>query len=242
MKLSKILNDFRTSPSRKWSMDTMAEKSGLSKAYIAIIENEKNPISGKPSTPSYETLQKLAKAMSLTTDQLVSMMDDDTLVSVNADDSVTPFPMDNFKFDDYFPLHYCTNLSAGSFDELIDAEPDAVVYVPIKFQGRRKKLLAFQVNGTSMNNVIEDGSIVVVENTSNDGINYKDGTIIVAYCDGLVTVKRLYRQSDGNVTLAPDSSDKTHLPIMINTTEQQLVIIGKVLWHMNPDDIAEKKY
>jgi repressor LexA len=150
--------------------------------------------------------------------------------------------MDSFKFDDYFPLHYCTNLSAGSFDEILDAEPDAVVYVPIKFQGRRKKLLAFQVNGTSMNNVIEDGSIVVVENTSNDGVNYKDGTIIVAYCDGMVTVKRLYRQPDGNVMLAPDSSDKTHLHIMINTTEQQLVIIGKVLWHMNPDDIAEKKY
>lgn len=164
------------------------------------------------------------------------------IVGSESDDSVTEIPMDSIVFDDYFPLHYCTNLSAGSFDEILDAEPDAVVYVPIKFQGRRKKLLAFQVNGTSMNNVIEDGSIVVVENTSNDGINYKDGTIIVAYCDGLVTVKRLYRQPDGNITLAPDSSDKTHLPIMINTAEQQLVIIGNVLWHMNPDDIAEKKY
>jgi repressor LexA len=177
-------------------------------------------------------IQKIADYFGVTTDEII----------IESQDTVSPVSMDSFKFDDYFPLHYCTNLSAGSFDEILDAEPDAVVYVPIKFQGRRKKLLAFQVNGTSMNNVIEDGSIVVVENTSNDGVNYKDGTIIVAYCDGMVTVKRLYRQPDGNVMLAPDSSDKTHLPIMINTTEQQLVIIGKVLWHMNPDDIAEKKY
>lgn len=174
--------------------------------------------------------------------EFAKMLDTTPAYLMDWNESVTPVSMDNVIFDDYFPLHYCTNLSAGSFDELIAAEPDAVVYVPIKFQGRRRKLLAFQVNGTSMNNVIEDHSIVVVENTSTDGINYKDGTIIVAYCDGMVTVKRIYRQPDGNISLVPDSMDKSHLPIMINVAEHPITIIGKVLWHMNPDDIAEKKY
>ena len=135
-------------------------------------------------------------------------------------DQVETLSKVNIIFDDYFPLHYCTNLSAGSPTELLEAEPDAVVYVPIKFQNRKKRLHAFQVNGTSMNNVIQDGSIVV------------------AWLDGEATVKRLY-PGDSQVMLMPDSSDKGHHPITVNLEDDQLYIIGRVIWHMNPDDIAE---
>lgn len=142
----------------------------------------------------------------------------------------------NIIFDDYFPLHYCTNLSAGSPTELLEAEPDAVVYVPIKFQNRKKRLHAFQVNGTSMNNVIQDGSIVVAEEVPDTVI--KEGTIVVAWFDGEATVKRIY-PGDTQVTLMPDSTDKGHQPIIVNTQETQIYIFGRVIWHMNPDDIAD---
>lgn len=151
------------------------------------------------------------------------------------DDKLKPI---NIIYDDYFPLHYCTNLSAGSPTELLEAEPDAVVYVPIKFQNRKKRLHAFQVNGTSMNNVIQDGSIVVAEEVPDTVL--KEGTIIVAWLDGEATVKRLY-PGDSQVMLMPDSSDKGHHPITVNLEDNQLFIIGRVIWHMNPDDI-EKYY
>lgn len=151
------------------------------------------------------------------------------------DDKLKPI---NIIYDDYFPLHYCTNLSAGSPTELLEAEPDAVVYVPIKFQNRKKRLHAFQVNGTSMNNVIQDGSIVVAEEVPDTVL--KEGTIVVAWLDGEATVKRLY-PGDGQVMLMPDSSDKGHHPITVNLEDNQLYIIGRVIWHMNPDDI-EKYY
>ena len=149
------------------------------------------------------------------------------------DDKLKPI---NIIYDDYFPLHYCTNLSAGSPTELLEAEPDAVVYVPIKFQNRKKRLHAFQVNGTSMNNVIQDGSIVVAEEVPDTVL--KEGTIVVAWLDGEATVKRLY-PGDSQVMLMPDSSDKGHHPITVNLEDNQLFIIGRVIWHMNPDDIAE---
>lgn len=139
-------------------------------------------------------------------------------------------------FDDYFPLHYCTNLSAGLPTELLEAEPDAVVYVPIKFQNRKKRLHAFQVNGTSMNNVIQDGSIVLAEEVPDTVL--KEGTIVVAWLDGEATVKRLY-PGDNHVVLMPDSSDKGHHPITVNLEDNQLYIIGRVIWHMNPDNIAD---
>jgi repressor LexA len=211
----------------------LADELEFGDSTIAMYESGKRE-------PNYEKLEVIADYFNVDMNYLLGKSN--IRNSYYKQDKLTEIPMDKIVFDDYFPLHYCTNLSAGSFDEILEAEPDAVVYVPIKFQGRRRKLLAFQVNGTSMNNVIEDHSIVVVENTSTDGINYKDGTIIVAYCDGLVTVKRIYKQPDGNISLVPDSTDKTHLPIMINPEEHPITIIGKVLWHMNPDDIAEKKY
>lgn len=142
----------------------------------------------------------------------------------------------NMIFDDYFPLHYCTNLSAGSPTELFEAEPDAVVYVPIKFQNRKKRLHAFQVNGTSMNNVIPDGSIVVAEEVPDTVL--KEGTIVVAWINGEATVKRIY-PGEHQVTLMPDSSDKGHHPIIINADEEQVYILGRVIWHMNPDNISE---
>jgi repressor LexA len=142
----------------------------------------------------------------------------------------------NMIFDDYFPLHYCTNLSAGSPTELFEAEPDAVVYVPIKFQNRKKRLHAFQVNGTSMNNVIPDGSIVIAEEVPDTVL--KEGTIVVAWIDGEATVKRIY-PGEHQVTLMPDSSDKGHHPIIINADEEQVYILGRVIWHMNPDNVSD---
>ena len=138
-------------------------------------------------------------------------------------------------FDDYFPLDYCTNLSAGTLEELLDADPDARVYVPIKFQMKKDRLHAFKVNGTSMDNVIPDGSIVITEDVAHLS-KIKDGTIVVAWKDGEATVKRLYT-SDHSITLMPDSTDKTHQPIVINTDDNQVKIIGRVIWFMNPDDI-----
>ena len=145
-------------------------------------------------------------------------------------------PIDNIIFDDYFPLHYSTNLSAGTLEELLDSEPDAIVYVPIKYQMMKKRLHAFKINGTSMNNIIEDGSIVIAEDINNTLTRLENGTIVVAFIDGQATVKRLY-VNGSTVTLMPDSKDKSHQPILINTDDTVVSIIGRVIWHMNPDDM-----
>lgn len=136
-------------------------------------------------------------------------------------------------FDDYFPLHYHTNLSAGVFDEIMDSEPDGIVYVPIKFQ--HKKLEAYKINGNSMNNVFSDGSIVVAELLENKE-ELKNGDIVVAVLDGNTNIKRFY-DIDGIINLMPDSKDKSFTPIIVNPNVSNLSILGKVIWHMNPDDI-----
>lgn len=200
------------------TQEQLGEKLGVQKSAIAKYEN------GRVENLKRSTIQKMAE-----------LFDVSPLLFLGFDDEQLKSKY-KIVFDDYFPLHYCTNLSAGSPTELLEAEPDAVVYVPIKFQNRKKRLHAFQINGTSMNNVIQDGSIVVAEEVPDTVL--KEGTIVVAWLDGEATVKRLY-PGDSQVMLMPDSSDKGHHPITVNLEDDQLYIIGRVIWHMNPDDIAE---
>lgn len=181
--------------------------------------------------PKSDRIHSIAKALHINEAWLLGYD-----VPMDKSDIIKQLEPINMIFDDYFPLHYCTNLSAGSPTELLEAEPDAVVYVPIKFQNRKKRLHAFQVNGTSMNNVIPDGAIVVAEEVPDTVL--KEGTIVVAWINGEATVKRIY-PGEHQVTLMPDSSDKGHHPIIINADEEQVYILGRVIWHMNPDNIAE---
>lgn len=198
------------------SLEDVAKELGVNKTTVMRYESksiEKMPINVIPP---------LAKILKCSPEYLMGW-EEDSLTEVK------------IEFDDYFPLHYSTNLSAGTLDELLDSEPDAVVYVPIRFQMKKNRLHAFKVNGSSMNNVIPDGSIVVTESlTTLDSL--KDGTIVVAWVNGTATVKRLY-VGEHQITLMPDSTDKSHLPILIDTDINTVNVIGRVIWHMNPDDI-----
>lgn len=214
---------------KKMTMKDLADKLSLTEQAISMYErNERRP--------NFEKLEEIADFFNIDMNYLLGK----SIIKNSYASELTEIPLDNIIFDDYFPLHYWSGLSAGSFEELIEAEPDSVVYVPITFQNKKKRLHAFKINGTSMNNVIPDGSIVVSEDNYNNAIKYSDGTIVVAFMDGTATVKRLYSGED-SITLSPDSTDKSHMPIIV-PKDKELVIIGKVIWHMNPEDIAEKCY
>lgn len=201
------------------SLENVAKELGVNKSTVMRYESksiEKMPI---------DVIPPLAKILQCSPKYLMGW-EDDTVTELD------------IKFNDYFPLHYSTNLSAGTLEELLDSEPDAIVYVPIRFQMIKNRLHAFKVNGTSMNNVIQDGSIVITEDVS-DFVSIQNGTIVVVLINGEATVKRLY-VNENQLTLMPDSSDKSHLPIIVDTEVKQVYIVGRVIWHMNPDDINKK--
>lgn len=88
MKLGQIVHNYRKT--QDVSMDLFCKKSGLSKGYISMIENERNPRSNKPIRPTLPTLEKLATAMDMSMTELFEMLDPDTVVDVSAKDGVTP--------------------------------------------------------------------------------------------------------------------------------------------------------
>ena len=74
MKLSELIIEYRRE--HGISQRQMASQCSLSTGYISLIEKEINPQTGKPLVPSLAVLNKLAKGMGITLDNLLSVCDD----------------------------------------------------------------------------------------------------------------------------------------------------------------------
>lgn len=75
MILGDILKNYRTN--EKLSMDKFAEKSGLTKGYISMLEKNQHPKTKKPLLPTMETLEKIAIGMGIPVHELIAQLDQD---------------------------------------------------------------------------------------------------------------------------------------------------------------------
>lgn len=80
MKLGELIKSYRKI--HNLSLGQFAEKAGLSKMYLSMLEKNYNPSTGKEILPSTTTFQKCAKAMGISIDQLLENLDNDQLVHV----------------------------------------------------------------------------------------------------------------------------------------------------------------
>lgn len=78
MTLGDVIREFREL--NGISMDEFSNMSGLSKSYISMLENNKDP-RGKAINPSLETIDKVASAIGVELDNLVSQIDQDVVVN-----------------------------------------------------------------------------------------------------------------------------------------------------------------
>lgn len=65
------------------SMQEFANRSGLSKAYIGMLEKVINPSTGKPISPSLPKMQAIARAMNMSLDDLLPKLESDQEVIIN---------------------------------------------------------------------------------------------------------------------------------------------------------------
>lgn len=80
MNLGDIIKNYRTE--HEISQDVFAEKSGLSKAYVSILERNFNPKSKKPPIPSLETIKAVASVIGSDFNDLIALLDGNTKVSL----------------------------------------------------------------------------------------------------------------------------------------------------------------
>lgn len=74
MTLAELISEYRQS--HNLSQRQMGVQCGLSTGYISLIEKEINPQTGKPMVPTLTVLNKIAKGMGITIDELIATCDD----------------------------------------------------------------------------------------------------------------------------------------------------------------------
>ncbi len=86
MTLGDIIKQYRTS--QHLSMDAFSEKSGISKAYISLLEKNKHPKTGKTIAPSIQCIKQAADGMGMDFNTLFSMIDG----NISLEENPSPAP------------------------------------------------------------------------------------------------------------------------------------------------------
>ncbi len=86
MRLGIIIKKYRTE--HNISMDEFARRTGLSKAYIGMLEKGVHPKTGKVIRPSVDTIRKAAIGMRLEFSTLFNMMDEEITLNPSEDETI----------------------------------------------------------------------------------------------------------------------------------------------------------
>ncbi len=72
MRIGLIINQYRSQ--NKMSMEKFAKRSGISTAYVEVLEKGIHPKTGKPVQPSIDVLKKIAVGMNINFKDLYNML------------------------------------------------------------------------------------------------------------------------------------------------------------------------
>ena len=118
MKLGEIIRVFRKK--NKMTMQEFADRAGLSKGYISMLEKNQHPQSHRKLVPSFETYLKVASAMSMTIDDLVAILDDNETVRLNSE----PEAPAGIAGDEQVLLGFYRELNDEGKEKLVDYADD----------------------------------------------------------------------------------------------------------------------
>lgn len=186
------------------SQEELAKRVNTSRSSIGNYENGEN-------FPSTDILLKLADTFNCTVDHLLGKED----------------KLQELK-ESLFLIPIVGKIPAG---EPLLAEDNIVAYLPIDPSmyglSNPDNLFFLQVIGDSMNNVIPDGSYVLIK--KQDYAETGDVVAAIINGDNEATLKRFKQLDDMFVLLEPDSTNPEHIQRVINLKDTDFKIVGKVI-------------
>lgn len=213
MTLGDIIKEYRIS--HDLSMDAFSDKSGISKAYISLLEKNKHPKTGKTIAPSIQCIKQAADGMGMDFNVLFSMIDGNITLS----DIQKP---DNHKKG--ISIKVLGRVAAGipieAIEDVIDTEE---ITEELAATG---DFFGLQIHGDSMEPRICDGDVVIVRQQD----DAESGEIVIAMVNGdEATCKRLRKYRDGIELI---SNNLAYKPMFYSNDEissKPVKIIGKVV-------------
>lgn len=214
MTLGDIIKQYRTT--HNLSMDAFSEKSGISKAYISLLEKNKHPKTGKPIAPSIQSIKQAADGMGMDFNTLFGKIDG------NVDISDTPH--EKARKNKATIINIYGRVAAGipleMIEDIIDTEE-----IPEE-TAKTGHFFGLQIHGDSMEPKISDGDIVIVRQQD----DAETGDTVIATVNGTdATCKRLKKYRDGIELIATNPS---YEPMFFSNEEiesKPVRIIGRVV-------------
>lgn len=211
MSLGDIIKNYREA--HKISMDTFSEKSGISKAYISLLEKNRHPKTGKPIAPSIQCIKQAADGMNMDFNILFRMLDGD--VSLSEDEKL---------YKRVITIKVLGHVAAGipieAIEDIVDTEE---ITGELAATG---KFFGLRIKGNSMEPKISDGDTVIVRQQD----DADSGDIVIVLVNGSdATCKRLIKYQEG-ISLVSFNTD--YEPIFYSNkeiVEKPVRVIGKVI-------------
>lgn len=212
MTLGDIIKRYRND--HALSMDAFSERSGISKAYISLLEKNRHPKTGKEISPSIQCIRQAAQGMNMDFDDLFALLDGK--VEVN-----TPQQSQAIQAQKIPVLgRVAAGIPINAITEIIDTEEIS------EDMAKTGDFFALQIKGDSMEPKISNGDVVIVRQ-QNDA---ETGDTVIALINGDDAVcKRLRKYKEG---LELISTNPSYAPLYFDEEtikNKPVKIIGKVV-------------
>lgn len=192
MTLGDYIKEYRRT--HKLSMDDFAKASGMSKAYVSILERNHNPSTGKAAIPSIETIKRVALASGIGFNELFALLDEDQQVSLQSD--IQPIASNIIPFPETRKIPLVGTIACG-VPILAEENIEEYIDIPKELAGD----FALICKGDSMINArIFDGDVVYIRQQD----TVENGEIAAVLIDCEATLKRV-RIFEDHITLEPEN-------------------------------------
>ncbi|WP_301861132.1 XRE family transcriptional regulator [uncultured Megasphaera sp.] len=172
------------------SMQDFANISGISKAYIGVLEKIYNPTTGEPIAPSLPKIKAIAKAMGLDLDALLKLLDEKQPVIVNSSEG----KIKRIKGRGVrIPVlgRVVAGIPIEAVEEILDYEE---ITPELAATG---EFFALQIHGDSMLPTLKDGDIVIVKQQP----TVDSGDIAIVLVNGNEATVKEVKESPAGITL-----------------------------------------
>lgn len=219
MTLGEIVRSYRDSHSM--TMAEFAERAGLSKGYISMLEKNRNPRTGAPIIPSITTYEGVSKATGLSVQELMeSTRGEDISLSVPAAPAEPARP---HRKGVKIPVlgRVAAGIPIWAEENIIDWEEIS------EHQARTGDFFALRVVGQSMEPTIHDGDTLIVRKQE----QVENGEVAVVLVNGdEATVKEIHESPAGLTLIGHNAA--VYKPTTYTPREVQdlpVRIIGRVI-------------
>lgn len=248
MYLGEVIYDYRKK--HRLSLQAFADKCDLSKGYIAMLEKNINSKTGSAIVPSLETFIKVSKAMNISLNDLMNMVDENQPITTNPLDEGTMFSyflkdpkfkalreiiesshLQNEKtntelyipdINARIPVYGC--IPAGIPLEAIECI-EGYVDIPDEWLKSGDEYFGLKVKGDSMSPKYLDGDLIILKRQS-DCESGQDAAVRVNGDDA--TLKKVIKQQFG-IILQPINPEYEPRMYEYNDEDCPIEIMGVVI-------------